>query len=138
MLLLGRPLCILLHINYSSCKPRRRPWLLRGALQLPATKKRPLYPYYIHIVRSNGSRLLSFEPTSFRPIYHNLITNLFNSSSTPGVFCTYFYNHARRLRFEKLLYNIGNGFILVSECLPGIISVPLPGNFVRGGSNLHY
>ena len=26
------------------------------------------------------------------------------SSSTPGVFCTYFYNHARRLRLEKLLY----------------------------------
>ena len=23
---------------------------------------------------------------------------------TPGVFCTYFYNHARRLRLEKLLY----------------------------------
>jgi hypothetical protein len=22
----------------------------------------------------------------------------------PGVFCTYFYNHARRLRLEKLLY----------------------------------
>jgi hypothetical protein len=23
---------------------------------------------------------------------------------TPGVFCTYFYNHAHRLRLEKLLY----------------------------------
>jgi hypothetical protein len=27
-----------------------------------------------------------------------------NSSWTPGVFNTYFYNHARRLRLEKLLY----------------------------------
>jgi hypothetical protein len=28
-----------------------------------------------------------------------------NSSSTPGVYYTYFYNHARRLRLEKkLLY----------------------------------
>jgi hypothetical protein len=27
----------------------------------------------------------------------------FHSSSTPGVFCTYFYNHAHRLRLEKLL-----------------------------------
>jgi hypothetical protein len=26
------------------------------------------------------------------------------SSSTPGVFYTYFYNHAYRLRLEKLLY----------------------------------
>jgi hypothetical protein len=26
------------------------------------------------------------------------------SSWTPGVFYTYFYNHARRLRIEKLLY----------------------------------
>ena len=26
------------------------------------------------------------------------------SSSTPGVFCTYFYYHAYRLRLEKLLY----------------------------------
>jgi hypothetical protein len=25
-----------------------------------------------------------------------------HSSWTPGVFCTYFYNHARRLRLEKL------------------------------------
>jgi hypothetical protein len=24
----------------------------------------------------------------------------------PGVFCTYFYNHAHRLRFEKILYCI--------------------------------
>jgi hypothetical protein len=30
----------------------------------------------------------------------------------------------------------GNGFILVSEFLPGIISVPLPGSHVRQGSNL--
>jgi hypothetical protein len=28
-------------------------------------------------------------------------------------------------------------FILVSECLPGIISVPLPGNFVREGFTLN-
>ena len=28
----------------------------------------------------------------------------FDSSWTPGVFSTYFYNHARRLRLEKLLY----------------------------------
>jgi hypothetical protein len=28
----------------------------------------------------------------------------FHSSPTPGVFCKYFYNHARRLRLEKLLY----------------------------------
>jgi hypothetical protein len=28
----------------------------------------------------------------------------FNSSSTPGVFYINFYNHARRLRLEKLLY----------------------------------
>ena len=27
-----------------------------------------------------------------------------DSSWTPGVFYTYFYNHARRLRLEKLLY----------------------------------
>jgi hypothetical protein len=27
-----------------------------------------------------------------------------HSSSTPGVFYTYFYNHAHRLRLEKLLY----------------------------------
>jgi hypothetical protein len=27
-----------------------------------------------------------------------------NSSPTPGVFYTYFYNHARRLRLEKILY----------------------------------
>ena len=26
------------------------------------------------------------------------------SSWTPGVFYTYFYNHSRRLRLEKLLY----------------------------------
>ena len=26
-----------------------------------------------------------------------------DSFSTPGVFCTYFYNHAHRLRLEKLL-----------------------------------
>jgi hypothetical protein len=26
-----------------------------------------------------------------------------NSSSTPGAFYTYFFNHARRLRLEKLL-----------------------------------
>ena len=32
----------------------------------------------------------------------------------------------------------GDGFILVSECLPGIFSVPLPGNFVSKGSNLNY
>jgi hypothetical protein len=31
----------------------------------------------------------------------------------------------------------GNGFILVSECLPGIISVPLPGNFVSQGFTLN-
>jgi hypothetical protein len=28
----------------------------------------------------------------------------FHSSSTPGVFYTYFYNHVHRLRLEKLLY----------------------------------
>jgi hypothetical protein len=27
-----------------------------------------------------------------------------HSSGPPGVFCIYFYNHARRLRLEKLLY----------------------------------
>jgi hypothetical protein len=27
-----------------------------------------------------------------------------DSSPTPGVFYTYFYNHARRLRLEKVLY----------------------------------
>ena len=26
------------------------------------------------------------------------------SSGTPGVFCTCFYNHAHRIRLEKLLY----------------------------------
>ena len=34
-----------------------------------------LYSYYIRTVRSDGSRLLSFESTSFLPIYHNSITN---------------------------------------------------------------
>jgi hypothetical protein len=37
-----------------------------------------------------------------------------DSSWTPGVFYTYFYNHARRLRLEKLLYlelsRSSNGF----------------------------
>ena len=28
----------------------------------------------------------------------------FHSRGTPGVFYTYFYNHARRFRLEKLLY----------------------------------
>jgi hypothetical protein len=40
-----------------------------------------------------------------------------HSSSTPGVFCTYFYNHAHRLRLEKLLYlelpRSPNGFLIV-------------------------
>jgi hypothetical protein len=30
----------------------------------------------------------------------------------------------------------GSGFILVSEYLPGIISVPLPGHFTPEGANL--
>jgi hypothetical protein len=38
-----------------------------------------------------------------------------HSSSTPGVFYTLFYNHARRLRLEKLLYpelsRSPNGFL---------------------------
>jgi hypothetical protein len=28
----------------------------------------------------------------------------FHSRGTPGVFYTYFYNHAHRLRLEKILY----------------------------------
>jgi hypothetical protein len=35
---------------------------------------------------------------------HIIHIGLPNSSPTPRVFYTYFYNHARRLRFEKLLY----------------------------------
>ena len=38
-----------------------------------------------------------------------------NSRGTPGVFYTYFYNHAHRLRLEKLLYlelsRSSNGFL---------------------------
>ena len=40
-------------------------------------------------------------------IYYTLYstyTSPLNLSWTPGVFYTYFYNHARRLRLEKLLY----------------------------------
>jgi hypothetical protein len=41
----------------------------------------------------------------------------FDSSWTPGVFYTYFYNHARRTRLEKLLYlelsRSPNGFLKV-------------------------
>jgi hypothetical protein len=40
-----------------------------------------------------------------------------HSSWTPGVFYKYFYNHARRLRLEKLLYlelsRSSNGFFKV-------------------------
>jgi hypothetical protein len=40
-----------------------------------------------------------------------------DSSWTPGVFYTYFYNHAHRLRLEKLLYlelsRSPNGFLKV-------------------------
>jgi hypothetical protein len=42
-----------------------------------------------------------------------------DSSWTPGVFCTYFYNHTRRLRLEKLklvyleLSRIPDGFLKV-------------------------
>jgi hypothetical protein len=36
------------------------------------------------------------------PIGHSHISDR-NSSSTPGVFYKYFYNHAHRLRLEKLL-----------------------------------
>jgi hypothetical protein len=35
---------------------------------------------------------------------HTTYTSVVNSSWTPGVFYTYFYNHARRLHLEKLLY----------------------------------
>jgi hypothetical protein len=34
-----------------------------------------LCSYYIRTVRSDGSRLLSFESTYFLPIYHNSITS---------------------------------------------------------------
>ena len=43
------------------------------------------------------------------------------SSSTPGVFYTYFYNHAHRLRLEKLLYlelsRSPNGFFIFFKVL---------------------
>ena len=46
-------------------------------------------------------------------IYSIYITGL-DFVSTPGVFCTYFYNDAHRLRLEKLLYleppRSSNGF----------------------------
>jgi hypothetical protein len=44
-------------------------------------------------------------------------TSPFHSRGTPGLFYTYFYNHAHRLRLEKLLYielsRSSNGFFKV-------------------------
>jgi hypothetical protein len=37
-------------------------------------------------------------------IYIYIYISFVYSSSTPGVFYKYFYNHALRLRLEKLLY----------------------------------
>jgi hypothetical protein len=45
------------------------------------------YRYYIHVALVRCTYISGFD-----------------SSSTPEVFYTYFYNHARRLRLEKLLY----------------------------------
>jgi hypothetical protein len=42
--------------------------------------------------------------TTYRAHVCNVHVSGLYSSSTPGVFYTYFYNHARRLRLEKLLY----------------------------------
>ena len=53
-----------------------------------------LYSYYIRTVRSDGSRLLPFESTSFLPIYHNSITN----PSCYQELCLLYYCIRRALR----------------------------------------
>jgi hypothetical protein len=54
-------------------------------------------------------------------------TSPLNSISTPGVFYAYFYNHAYRLRLEKLLY------LELSRSLSGFFKVLLDpgGGFFR-------
>jgi hypothetical protein len=56
-----------------------------------------------------GGGDLRSESLAYSTIKHTAYQPLFQlSSPTPGVFCTYrypySYNHARRLRLEKILY----------------------------------
>jgi hypothetical protein len=56
-----------------------------------------------------------------------------DSSSTPGVFYTHFYNHAHRLRLEKLLYlelsRSPNGFSEVKRPLRNRLGIETVTNF---------
>ena len=66
----------------------------------------------------HNSRIRYSYPLTSKPHVANIRTLLYishpHSSWTPGVFYTYFYNHAHRLRLEKLLYlepsRSSNGF----------------------------
>jgi hypothetical protein len=61
----------------------KRAFVIAGAVTPPPpSPQRPLYPYNTVLI------------TGSHP----------HSSGPPGVFYTYFYNHAHRLRLEKLLY----------------------------------
>jgi hypothetical protein len=69
-----------------------------------------LYSYYIRTVRSDGGRLLSFEPTSFLPIHHNSITNTSFYQELGLLYCTA-YQHPSCYLYQEpgvvstLLYN---------------------------------
>ena len=69
-----------------------------------------LYSYYIRTVRSDGSRLLSFESTSFLPIYHNSITNPSCYQELCLLYCTAYqqggstYIYTRTVFFSALAY----------------------------------
>jgi hypothetical protein len=61
-----------LHVARTGTPPSSRVFSIYGHIR---PKSSLPYSYYTHTFRSDGSRLLSFESTSFLPIYHNSITN---------------------------------------------------------------
>ena len=72
---------IKLYVSMSKSKPgHSTPGTIDSSYAV-ATKQYSAVPYYTALYYISG----------------------FNSSWTPGVFYTYFYNHAHRLRLEKLL-----------------------------------
>ena len=65
-------------------------------------------PWILYYTSSGQIRALRFAVSSplFLMMRHinTCNTSGLDSFSTPQLFYTYFYNHARRLRLEKLLY----------------------------------
>jgi hypothetical protein len=99
------------------CTPKPKTYSKTGETNfLRQAIQEPIFLWLIQILKvvvAMGVVAMNFTSGNSRYTQHKYISDL-DRVSTPQLFYAYFYNHARRLRLEKLLYlepsRSSNGF----------------------------